>query len=166
MNKNNTINIRAASCRPLFYNSKAGLLTIYEENDVITGIYWQRRGDIQNENKNLSYIAKWCINELDDYFNKRLMRFTVPIRLKGTDFQMLVWEELQKIPYGETVSYKYIAESINNPKAVRAVGAANSKNPISIIVPCHRVIASNGKLSGYAGGVDAKSFLIAHEAGG
>ena len=155
-------NVGAAFCRPFFYDSKIGPLTIYEENDAITGIYYKKH---ENINKNLSPIAKWCINELDDYFNKRLTQFTVPIRLKGTDFQMLVWNELKKIPYGETVSYKYIAEKIQNPKAVRAVGMANSKNPISIIVPCHRVIASNGKLSGYAGGVTAKSFLIALEIG-
>ena len=146
--------------QPFFYDSKIGPISIYEEDNAIVGLYFKTC-----KNKNLSPIAKWCINELDDYFNKKLKNFTVPIRLKGTGFQMLVWQELQKIPYGETVSYKYIAEKINNPKAVRAVGLANSKNPISIIIPCHRVIAANGKLSGYAGGINIKSFLITHEIG-
>ncbi len=78
----------------------------------------------------------------------------------GTEFQKLVWKELENIPYAKVVSYKDIAKKINNPKAVRAVGGANNKNPISIIVPCHRVVGSNGKLVGYGGGIDKKQFLL------
>ena len=84
----------------------------------------------------------------------------MPLSLKGTPFQMKVWEELRKIPYGETLSYGQIAENVGNPKAARAVGMANNKNPIMIIVPCHRVIGKNGKLVGYAGGVDIKEKLL------
>lgn len=80
--------------------------------------------------------------------------------MEGTDFQKNVWKELLKIPYGKTVSYKYIADKIGNKKAFRAVGNANNKNKISIIIPCHRVIGSNGKLVGYANGIDMKKFLL------
>ncbi|KMV31956.1 methylated-DNA--[protein]-cysteine S-methyltransferase [Photobacterium swingsii] len=101
-----------------------------------------------------------CCYQLDAYFSGTLTRFTVPLAPEGTEFQKQVWRALRSIPYGETCSYKTIADAINNPKAVRAVGAANGKNPIAIIVPCHRVIGSNGKLTGYAGGVDMKAYLL------
>ena len=87
----------------------------------------------------------------------------MPHKAVGTDFQLSVWQQLEQIEYGTTCCYADIASSIANPKAVRAVGAANSKNPLTIIVPCHRVIASSGKLSGYAGGIDRKAWLLAHE---
>ncbi|MGF1690933.1 methylated-DNA--[protein]-cysteine S-methyltransferase [Photobacterium kagoshimensis] len=101
-----------------------------------------------------------CCHQLDAYFAGTLTRFTVPLAPEGTEFQKQVWTALRSIPYGETCSYKTIADAINNPKAVRAVGAANGKNPIAIIVPCHRVIGANGKLTGYAGGVDMKAYLL------
>jgi len=104
-----------------------------------------------------------CISELNEYFNGERRRFTVPLDTQGTHFQRKVWHALMDVEFGQTKSYQEIALAINNPKAVRAVGAANGKNPISIIVPCHRIIGANGKLTGYAGGLERKEWLLKHE---
>lgn len=101
--------------------------------------------------------------ELNEYFSGKRKEFTVPLIKTGTEFQNKVWNELLKIPYGKTISYKEEAERINQKNAFRAVANANGKNKLSIIIPCHRVIANNGKLSGYGGGIDKKEFLISLE---
>ena len=98
--------------------------------------------------------------QLDEYFQGKRTTFSLPFKLIGTPFQLTVWKELQNIPYGKTTSYKEIAQKINKPKAYRAVGMANNKNPLPIIIPCHRVIGSNGKLIGYAGGLNLKNYLL------
>ncbi|MCF6172680.1 MAG: methylated-DNA--[protein]-cysteine S-methyltransferase [Campylobacteraceae bacterium] len=98
--------------------------------------------------------------QLDEYFAKKRKNFDIPLLLVGTDFQESVWSALLDIPYGQTISYSKQADNIGNPKAVRAVGGANGKNFISIIVPCHRVIGKSGKLTGYASGLDIKSYLL------
>ena len=98
--------------------------------------------------------------QLDEYFQGKRTTFSLPFKLTGTPFQLTVWKELQNIPYGKTTSYKEIAQKINKPKACRAVGMANNKNPLAIIIPCHRVIGSNGKLIGYAGGLKLKNYLL------
>ncbi|WP_456083361.1 methylated-DNA--[protein]-cysteine S-methyltransferase [Megamonas funiformis] len=98
--------------------------------------------------------------QLDEYFQGKRTIFSLPFKLTGTPFQLAVWKELQNIPYGQTTSYKEIAQKINKPKACRAVGMANNKNPLPIIIPCHRVIGSNGKLIGYAGGLKLKNYLL------
>ena len=98
--------------------------------------------------------------QLDEYFQGKRTTFSLPFKLTGTPFQLAVWKELQNIPYGKTTSYKEIAQKINKPKACRAVGMANNKNPLPIIIPCHRVIGSNGKLIGYAGGLKSKNYLL------
>lgn len=103
-------------------------------------------------------------NELDEYFAGKRREFTVPLAPVGTPFQVSVWQTLQKIPYGETVSYAEEAEMLGRPSAVRAVANANGKNPIAIIIPCHRVIASSGSIGGYNGGVWRKEFLLSLEA--
>lgn len=108
-------------------------------------------------------ISRQCCLQLEAYFNGEIQDFDVPLNMIGTDFQCQVWQALNQVPYGETCSYADIANRIGNPKAVRAVGAANGKNPIPIIVPCHRVIGSSGKLTGYAGGLDLKVWLLEHE---
>lgn len=100
------------------------------------------------------------IKQLGEYFAGRLQRFTIPLSLEGTAFQRAVWRALKTIPYGKTVSYGDISNKIGNPKASRAVGAANGQNPVSIIVPCHRVIGANGKLVGYGGGLPIKTALL------
>ncbi|PAS30562.1 cysteine methyltransferase, partial [Vibrio cholerae] len=96
----------------------------------------------------------------DEYFSGQRTQFELPLAASGTAFQQSVWHALCKIPYGEIWSYQQLAEAIGNPKAVRAVGLANGKNPISIIVPCHRVVGKNGQLTGYAGGLERKAFLL------
>ncbi len=105
------------------------------------------------------------IQQLEQYFAARLTRFDVTLDLQGTPFQQTVWNGLMGIPYGQTVSYGELAQRINNPKAVRAVGLANGRNPVSIIVPCHRVIGANGSLTGYGGGLERKKCLLALERG-
>ena len=102
-----------------------------------------------------------CKNQLQEYFEGKRKEFDLNIKfIKGTEFQISVWKALSNISYGEKITYKSIAEKINNPKAVRAVGGANNKNPIAIIIPCHRVVGSNGKMVGYAGGIDKKEYLL------
>lgn len=103
------------------------------------------------------------IEELNEYFAGERRAFDLPIQFAGSDFQCHVWSELMKIPYGTTISYAELARRINNPKAVRAVASANATNPISIFVPCHRVIGSNRRLTGYGGGLDAKQALLTLE---
>jgi methylated-DNA-[protein]-cysteine S-methyltransferase len=102
--------------------------------------------------------------QLREYFDGERKEFQLPLSLAGTEFQLSVWHKLQEIPYGKTVSYGDVAKSIDKPKAVRAVGAANGRNPIPIIVPCHRVIGSHGDLTGFGGGLDTKEALLRLEA--
>jgi methylated-DNA-[protein]-cysteine S-methyltransferase len=103
--------------------------------------------------------------ELDRYFAGRLTQFSTPVAFNGTQFQTSVWQELRRIPYGETISYLELAKRIKNPRAVRAVGLANGANPIAIIVPCHRVIGANGSLTGFGGGLPTKRALLELEKG-
>lgn len=105
-------------------------------------------------------VIERAIEELDEYFAGQRKTFDIPVVFTGSEFQCTVWEELMKIPYGATISYGELARRIGNPKAVRAVASANATNPISIFVPCHRVIGSNRKLTGYGGGLDAKRELL------
>lgn len=105
------------------------------------------------------------IHQIEQYFNGQLSEFKLPIDLYGTPFQKMVWHSLLEIPYGETRSYKDIALQIGAPKAVRAIGGANNRNPIPIIIPCHRVIGSNGALVGYGGGLEIKEHLLGMEGG-
>lgn len=102
-------------------------------------------------------------DQLNDYFKGLRTTFELPLRLVGSAFDLKVWAALQKIPYGTTISYQTLAEAVQSPRAYRAVGSANGRNPLSIVVPCHRVIAANGQLSGFAGGIDKKAFLIDFE---
>jgi methylated-DNA-[protein]-cysteine S-methyltransferase len=110
-------------------------------------------------------VLKTVRKELDAYFAGRLKKFTTALAFNGTAFQNEVWKQLTRIPYGETISYMELANRINNPKAVRAVGMANGANPIAIIVPCHRVIGSNGSLTGFGGGLPNKRALLELEKG-
>jgi methylated-DNA-[protein]-cysteine S-methyltransferase len=103
------------------------------------------------------------IRQLGEYFSGQRRVFELPLEFRGTDFQRRAWQALMTIPYGETRSYAQMAQQIDSPAAVRAVGAANGRNPISIIAPCHRVIGSSGELTGFGGGIEAKAWLLAHE---
>lgn len=108
-------------------------------------------------------VTQQAKQQLVDYFDGRRQSFDLPLAPAGTAFQQQVWQALLSIEHGRTASYSEIAQTINNPKAVRAVGMANSRNPIAIIIPCHRIIGANGTLTGYAGGLDKKSWLLQHE---
>ncbi len=105
-----------------------------------------------------------AVMQAEEYFSGRLLEFDLPLQFDGTAFQKSVWKQLQRIPYGETLSYGEVAVAIGKPKAVRAVGAANGRNHLPIVVPCHRVIGSDGKLTGFGGGMTLKQSLLKHEA--
>ena len=147
------------------YDFEIGEIAICEENGKIVLVnVVKTKEDIEEMAKNSiqkeTSLIKNTKQQLDEYFAGKRKKFDIPIKLDGTDFQIKVWKELLKIPYGETCSYLDIAKCIGNPKASRAVGMANNKNKIIIIVPCHRVIGSNKKLVGYACGLDVKKKLL------
>ena len=151
----------------LCYNSPIGPLLVAEEDGCIVEVSFMEADTRRKFNTGASSaqpedapVAEACIKELEAYFAGSLREFTVPIKLNGTDFRKQVWNALMTIPFGETISYKQLAERIGNPSAIRAVGGANHHNPVSIIVPCHRVIGANGKLVGYGGGLSNKTFLL------
>lgn len=139
------------------YNTKIGKLKIEYDSDAITGITSAKNEKEQGIRSELSDKTSL---QLEEYFDGKRKEFDISIKLIGTEFQKKVWNELLKIPYGETVSYKDIAINTGSPKACRAVGMANHNNPILIIVPCHRVINENKKLGGYALGLDLKRRLL------
>ena len=147
-----------------YYESEPGLIEITAgETGIITLYFTKKKSNLKSDSKSFPVHLKDCIRQLDEYFKGKRMTFDLPLIISGTDFQMKVWNELKKIPFGKTASYKDIALKAGNVKAVRAVGNANNKNKISLIIPCHRVIGSDGKLSGYAGGVKRKKWLLEHE---
>jgi methylated-DNA-[protein]-cysteine S-methyltransferase len=119
----------------------------------------QFEGDDPSDNRGDSVLSL-CAEQLTEYFAGARQRFYLPLDAHGTAFQLAVWKSLAAIPYGEVRSYKEIALAIDNVKAVRAVGAANGRNPLPIVLPCHRVIGSDGSLTGYAGGLERKTFLL------
>ena len=132
-----------------------GLAAVLWENDNPKRV---RLSQLE-ENKNHPVLLE-AERQLSDYFAGKLKKFSLKLDFEGTEFQKLVWKSLLTIPFGETRSYGQIARQIGRPKAVRAVGSANSKNPISVIAPCHRVIGSDGKLTGFAGGLEIKARLL------
>ena len=138
-----------------------GEIYICATRDSITGVLWHKPDlDKAKDGTSEFKLIMKAYNQINEYLQGKRERFEVPLYFNGTDFQNQVWGELLKIPFGKTISYSDLANGINNPKAVRAVGSANGKNPISIIIPCHRVIAKCGKLAGYAGGKDIKQELL------
>ena len=139
------------------YNTEIGKFQIIEESGVIIGLNFNTDTNIREQE---SKLIRTTYLQIKEYLQEKRKEFDIPIKMYGTEFQKKVWKELQKIPYGETRSYKQIAENIGNSKACRAVGMANHNNPIAIIIPCHRVIGTNDKLVGYAGGIDIKQKLL------
>ncbi|WP_180094417.1 MULTISPECIES: methylated-DNA--[protein]-cysteine S-methyltransferase [unclassified Acinetobacter] len=148
-----------------FLNSPVGQLKLVAHETALVAVLWE------NENPNRVRLAALVedrqhpillktAQQLNEYFAGKRQQFDLPLDFEGTEFQQQVWQALLTIPFGETRSYKQIAEQIGNVKAVRAVGAANGKNPISIIAPCHRVVGANGKLVGFAGGLENKEILL------
>ncbi len=149
------------------YNSPIGILQIIYDENFIFSISFENsiilsEEIIYNANSN-SKAIETCLFQLDEYFSRKRKIFNVPIKPLGTDFQKKVWLQLKKIPFGDTVSYKYIATQIGNSNSARAVGLANNKNPIPIIIPCHRVVATNGHLTGFGGEIWRKEWLLTHE---
>ncbi|WP_457559039.1 methylated-DNA--[protein]-cysteine S-methyltransferase [Candidatus Harpocratesius sp.] len=142
------------------FKSPIGFLEICANNNVITSIMFI---ESPRTPSNPNEITNNAINQLEKYFNHELTKFDLPLALEGTIFQRKVWSELINIPYGKITTYKEIAEKIGNSKAVRAVGNANGKNPIAIVIPCHRVIQTGGKLGGYSAGISKKKWLLTHE---
>lgn len=150
--------------------SPVGDLLIAANADALTAVYFEnprygpvsREGWVEKENP----VLREAVRQLREYFAARRREFDLPLEPEGTGFQKRVWNELQRIPFGRTISYGTLAASIGQPTASRAVGLANGHNPISIIVPCHRVIGANGSLTGYGGGLDRKRWLLEFEQGG
>lgn len=145
--------------RTRIVDSPVGLLRLVAEDGALTGLYFGGEACANDEDEILDRAEA----QLKEYFAGERRAFDLPLRPKGTPFQLADWKALEQIPYGETVSYGDIARAIGKPKACRAVGMANHSNPISIIVPCHRVIGKSGRLTGYGGGLEAKKWLLEHE---
>ena len=141
-----------------FYETDLGIIGIRDNNNAITEVFYSK-SKINDHLKETPLIRE-CFNQLKEYFQGTRREFTIPIEAEGSEFQKKVWKALLDIPSGQTRTYKEIAIAIGNEKACRAVGMANNRNPISIIIPCHRVIGANGKLVGYGGGLDIKEKLL------
>jgi methylated-DNA-[protein]-cysteine S-methyltransferase len=144
------------------YDSPIGCLYIAEAGGAVTEIVFK---PVEGAVEKLTPLISTVIEMLGEYFQGTRKEFDLPLKFSGTQFQEKAWRALRDIPYGETRSYKQQAEAIGNVKACRAVGGANGKNPISIVVPCHRVIGANNKLTGYGGGMEKKQMLLELEAG-
>ncbi|MFH1501632.1 MAG: methylated-DNA--[protein]-cysteine S-methyltransferase [Candidatus Eisenbacteria bacterium] len=143
-----------------YFDSPIGLVEIGASDDAVTSLYFV---DGRRPRVTGNAVAARAVEQVTAYFTGALREFDLPLELHGTDFQRLVWERLASIPFGETTSYGELAGAIARPAAVRAVGAANGANPISIILPCHRVVGSDGSLTGYGGGLWRKEWLLRHE---
>ncbi|MDB4917203.1 MAG: hypothetical protein JWM95_4847 [Gemmatimonadetes bacterium] len=148
--------------------SPVGTLTLVASDDGLSGILWEHERRNRVRLTIVGHDARHhmlCATErqLNEYFAGERTAFELPLDFAGTEFQQSVWRELLAIPFGETCTYTKLATLIGHPAAVRAVGAANGRNPISIVVPCHRVVGSTGKLTGFAGGLEAKALLLSLE---
>jgi methylated-DNA-[protein]-cysteine S-methyltransferase len=155
---------QSAAVYTLDYKSPVGVLEIIGSDEAIYSILFSDSDTSVNfKNAATPKVLLDCYEQLDEYFNGKRHDFTFPYVFEGTAFQKDVWNALTTISYGKTGSYKDIAAAIGNEKAIRAVGSANGKNKLSIVIPCHRIIGSNGKLTGYAGGLWRKEWLLQHE---
>lgn len=142
------------------YPSPIGKLGIAEEAGSITHIYFEGESAQHNLSSEETPLIKEAIRQLDLYFKGELRDFDLPLAPKGTPYQQAVWQQLCTVPYGSTATYKEIAQKVGKPKGFRSVGQANNRNPIPIIIPCHRIIGADGKLVGYGGGLDIKIKLL------
>lgn len=143
-----------------YLESPLGTVQIKGDRNGVTSIFTTDRACPDQE---VPGALKTAVNQLKAYFNRERKNFTLKLDLQGTEFQKKVWSLLLEIPYGKTITYLDLAKKMGNPSAVRAVAAANAKNPLWIVVPCHRVIGTNGSLTGYAGGLSQKKWLLEHE---
>jgi methylated-DNA-[protein]-cysteine S-methyltransferase len=143
-------------------------LLLVADDGALTGLYFAGRDHIPAASKQWKFnaqhpVLKQAAKELQEYFAGKRTEFSVPLRLAGTDFQQRVWREISLIPYGETITYSDLAKRAGAPQAIRAAGAATGRNPVSVIIPCHRVMGKNGSMRGFAGGLDRKRHLLEHE---
>lgn len=145
-----------------YFSSPVGILEIEASDTGIISVLFVN-GMKKEVNRNV--FVESCIQQLQEYFERTRNDFSLPFDLRGTDFQISVWKQLLTIPFGKTISYLRLATDLGDPKALRSVGAANGRNPIAIIIPCHRVIGSDGKLVGYGGGLWRKKWLLDFESG-
>jgi methylated-DNA-[protein]-cysteine S-methyltransferase len=143
-----------------FAPTRLGHIGIAEQNGNLTQLYFATDALSTNAEIKTTPLITEAFSQLNAYLAGKLQQFSLPLAPQGTDFMQTVWQALCAVPYGKTASYKDIALTIGNPKAVRAVGMANHKNPLPIFIPCHRIIGSNGKLVGYAGGLQLKQQLL------
>jgi methylated-DNA-[protein]-cysteine S-methyltransferase len=150
-----------ASCT-IYFRSPIGPMKIVGTGYNLTALdFVEEMGT--DDTPNPPAVLKDTYTQLDEYFRGRRQGFTLPLAPGGTEFQQSVWHELEKIPFGHTVAYGDIARAMGRPKACRAVGGANNKNPISIIIPCHRIVGADRRLTGYGGGLWRKAWLLKHE---
>ena len=147
-----------------YYSSPVGTLRLSEDGMGITAVEWtDNRPTSSDALEPATPLLQETVRQLAEYFAGTRRTFDLPLSPQGTPFQLRTWQALREIPYGETRSYRQIAEAIGCPKGARAVGLANNRNPVSILTPCHRVIGSNGRLVGYAGGLKTKEWLLTLE---
>jgi len=149
----------------LTHESPVGPLTLVSDGARLLGVHFPGWKPPPHSGRAHDKVLEAAARQLDAYFAGRSKKFDLPLGLDGTPFQRLVWSALLDIPYGETRSYAQLAAAIGKPSATRAVGAANGRNPIAIVVPCHRVIGANGSLTGFGGGLERKKFLLTFEQG-
>lgn len=146
-----------------FRKTAIGKVGIEEQGGSIVAVYFENDVVPRDREAGETPLIRQAFDQLEGYLAGRLTTFTLPLAPEGTPFMRAVWRKLQEVPYGHTASYKDIATAVGNPRAVRAVGQANHRNPIPIFIPCHRIIGSNGKLVGYGGGLPLKEKLLALE---
>ena len=148
----------------VYYNSPIGVILLEAEDDQLTVVSFRDDVSIDKTGTTTSPALQKAIQQLDEYFAGARKLFDLPLQPQGTAFQQKVWDQLMNIPYAETVTYLHMAKRLGNVKSIRAAASANGKNPIGIIIPCHRVVGADGKLTGYAGGLHRKQWLLEHEA--
>lgn len=156
------------ACLQKKINSRIGNLYLVASEIGLKGVFWVNQSILMDDGSNMktSQILIHTEKQLSEYFDGKRKEFDLLLDIEGTEFQKKVWTQLRQIPYGKTNSYKEVAAKVKNERASRAVGTANGKNPLSIIVPCHRVISSDGSLGGYAGGLNIKTKLLQLEKNG
>lgn len=145
------------------YSFPLGRMVLAEENGKLTDAFFSDSGPCLQGERRETQLLRQARQELQQYFSGERKQFTIPLAQRGTEFQRAVWQALMEIPYGRTATYQDIAQAVGSPKACRAVGMANHRNPICILVPCHRIIGKDGNLTGYAGGLERKRILLALE---
>ena len=147
-----------AECYTTYVQSPLGTLQIIAEDQGLTTINYKEEKAPDSPDKH-PILAK-TVDQLHEYFDRKRKSFDIPLVLKGTDFQQKVWKQLQQIPYGQTITYSALGKRLGDPQKARAVAGANGLNPIPIIIPCHRVIGTDNKLTGYSGGIARKEYLL------